>query len=146
VAAATATVHPDIAALALIPDTPVGTEQARALLPKTVPHVDAAANAGRSALLVRALTADPELLLEATADWLHQSYRSPVMPASAALLQRLRQADVAAVISGAGPTVLVLGTGDQLAATRRIEAAGFRLLPLKIGAGAQIVDAGISRG
>ena len=145
VAATTAVVHPDISALALIPDTPVGTEQARALLPKAVPHVDAVANAGRAALLTRALTADPGLLFEATADWLHQSYRSSVMPASADLLQRLRVTGVAAVISGAGPTVLVLGTDDQLAKAGRIAATGFRALPLRIAAGARILDSGISR-
>ena len=42
----------------------------------TVPHADAAANAGRAALLVAALAGQPELLLAATEDRLHQDYRS----------------------------------------------------------------------
>ncbi|HEY9291782.1 MAG TPA: homoserine kinase [Microlunatus sp.] len=142
VAATTTTVHPEIRALALIPDTPVGTEQARSLLPTTVPHTGAAANAGRAALLVQALTADPRLLFEATADWLHQSYRSSVMPASAQLLRRLRQAELPAVISGAGPTVLVLGTDDQLAAAQQTSTQGFRSMTLNVAAGARIVDSG----
>ena len=44
--------------------------------PNRVPHVDAAANAARAALLVRGhRRSDPDLLWEATRDWLHQEYR-----------------------------------------------------------------------
>ncbi|MCW3844100.1 homoserine kinase [Micromonospora yasonensis] len=84
------------------------TAVARAALPATVPHADAALTAGRAALLVHALTADPALLLPATVDRLHQNYRAPGMPATAALVSALREAGVAAVVSGAGPTVLAL--------------------------------------
>jgi homoserine kinase len=84
------------------------TAQARAALPATVPHGDAAFAAGRAALLVHALTRDPALLLPATEDRLHQDYRAPGMPATAALVAALRGAGVAAVVSGAGPTVLAL--------------------------------------
>ena len=44
----------------------------------------------------------------ATEDRLHQDYRGPSMPASAELVCRLRATGVAAVISGAGPSVLAL--------------------------------------
>jgi homoserine kinase len=88
------------------------TETARKLLPDAVPHADAAANAGRAALLVHALTDDPTALLPATRDWLHQQYRVPAMPESAALVETLRTAGVPAVISGAGPTVLAFDTSD----------------------------------
>ncbi|MEU1810153.1 homoserine kinase [Micromonospora aurantiaca (nom. illeg.)] len=84
------------------------TSVARAALPASVPHADAASNAGRAALLVHALTADPALLLPATVDRLHQDQRAPGMPATAALVAALRAAGVAAVVSGAGPTVLAL--------------------------------------
>ncbi|PZG01238.1 homoserine kinase [Micromonospora deserti] len=84
------------------------TATARAALPATVPHADAAFTAGRAALLVHALTTDPALLLPATVDRLHQDYRAPGMPGTAALVSALRAADVAAVVSGAGPTVLAL--------------------------------------
>ena len=90
---------------------PVRTEVARRLLPDLVPHRDAAANAGRSALLVAALTqlpAEPGTLLAATRDWLHQDYRAGAMPETAALLGRLRAAGIPAVVSGAGPSVLAL--------------------------------------
>lgn len=84
------------------------TATARAALPATVPHPDAAHAAGRAALLVHALTAAPDLLPDATEDRLHQRYRAPGMPATAALVDKLRAAGVAAVVSGAGPTVLAL--------------------------------------
>lgn len=84
------------------------TAEARAALPGMVPHADAARSAGRAALLVHAITEDPSLLLPATEDWLHQHYRALGMPATFALVSALREAGVAAVVSGAGPSVLAL--------------------------------------
>lgn len=104
---------PAIMPIALVPAGQLATEQARALLPASVPHRDAAHTAARAALLLHALTQRPDLLLSATDDRLHQPYRAPAMPASHALLTRLRAAGVPAVISGAGPTVLTLGRADQ---------------------------------
>ena len=59
VQAVSARLHPEIGAAVLIPDGSVETARARGLLPEQVPHVDAAANAGRAALLVHALADDP---------------------------------------------------------------------------------------
>ncbi|HEY8473980.1 MAG TPA: homoserine kinase [Natronosporangium sp.] len=84
------------------------TTVARAVLPPTIPHADAAHAAGRAALLVHAITRDPSHLLDATEDRLHQHYRGANSPATAALVARLRAAGVAAVVSGAGPSVLAL--------------------------------------
>jgi homoserine kinase len=103
---------PAVRPLLLVPEERGLTAHARAALPPTVAHRDAAFTAGRAALLVHALTADPSLLYPATEDRLHQDYRSPGMPATAALVARLRDARVAAVVSGAGPSVLALVTGD----------------------------------
>lgn len=91
-----------------IPESRGLTAQARAALPGSVPHGDAAYTAGRAALLVHALTAEPDLLYEATEDRLHQRYRAGGAPATADLVARLRAAGVAAVVSGAGPSVLAL--------------------------------------
>ncbi|GGK99371.1 homoserine kinase [Mangrovihabitans endophyticus] len=82
------------------------TATARAALPSDVPHGDAAFNAGRAALLVHALTRDPDLLMPATADRLHQGYRAEAMPGTASLVSALRSIGVPAVVSGAGPSVL----------------------------------------
>ncbi len=103
---------PRIAPVAFVPDSELSTRKARGLLPKTVPHADAAANAARAALLVEALTRRPDLLLVATEDRLHQDYRGPAMPASLDLIKRLRGEGVPATVSGAGPTVLALATDD----------------------------------
>jgi homoserine kinase len=84
------------------------TATARAALPSAVPHADAAFNAGRAALLTHALTGDPSLLFAATEDRLHQGYRAEGMPGTASLIAALRSVGVAAVVSGAGPTVLAL--------------------------------------
>ncbi len=102
----------------------VRTDVVRAVLPDKVPHRDAAANAGRSALLVAVLTGQsrPALagaapdgvaaLLDATRDRLHQDYRAVAMPQTHALVERLRAAGIPAVVSGAGPSVLaLLGAG-----------------------------------
>ncbi|TCB89278.1 homoserine kinase [Micromonospora zingiberis] len=99
-----ATVRPTV----LVPAERGLTASARAALPAEVPHADAALNTGRAALLVHALTAQPALLLPATVDRLHQDYRAASMPSTAKLVGALREAGVAAVVSGAGPTVLAL--------------------------------------
>lgn len=99
---------PGVRAVVFVPSTELSTDTARGLLPATVPHADAAHAAGRAALLVEALTRRPDLLLPATEDRLHQGYRAPAMPATAGLVDALRAAGVAAVVSGAGPSVLAL--------------------------------------
>jgi homoserine kinase len=106
------TVHPDIRVVVFAAEESSSTHHTRGLLPATVPHADASANAAAAALLVHALTEDPSYLLPATRDRLHQHYRAAAMPASAALMAQLREAGAAAVISGAGPSVIALVTGD----------------------------------
>jgi homoserine kinase len=91
-----------------VPSVPLATESARLVLPADIPHAHAAANSARAALLVAGLTGRPELLVDATEDFLHQPYRAAAMPATAALIDRLRDAGVAAMVSGAGPAVLAL--------------------------------------
>jgi homoserine kinase len=129
-----------IGAALFIPETSVATESARSLLPDAVPHVDAAANSGRAALLVHALASEPDLLYDATCDWLHQGYREPSMPRSYELMKSLRGQGLAAMISGAGPSVLVLGRQADLARLQDQQAAGFSLRLSGIGSAAEIVE------
>ena len=124
-------VHPDLAPVAFVPGTRSSTKQVRGLLPATVPYADAVLNASRSALLPHALAHDPSLLHTATEDRLHQHYRAPAMPPTAALVAALRLDGVAAVVSGAGPTVLALVTRSQrelVLAPRQ----GWTVLPLDV--------------
>ena len=128
-----------ITPVAIIAPAPVATDVARGLLPARVPHADAARNAGRAALLVAALTARPDTLLDATEDLLHQDYRAPAMPATKDLVSRLRAAGVPAVVSGAGPSVLAfltsndgLGTLDRLDSTVRETGIEWDIRPLDV--------------
>lgn len=116
-------VHRGVSPLVLVPDFTMSTELARSLQPKQVPHEDAVFNVSRSALLVAALTQSPELLFEATEDRLHQNYRGEAMPATRDLITSLRAAGHAAVVSGAGPSVLVLAgdPGERIAAASLAE-------------------------
>lgn len=111
-------VHRGVSPMVLVPEFTMSTELARSLQPESVPHEDAVFNVSRSALLVAALTQSPELLLEATEDRLHQDYRASAMPETSSVLSALREAGFAAVVSGAGPSILVLCSdpGERLRA------------------------------
>jgi homoserine kinase len=132
-------VDASIGAALFIPEASVATDAARDLLPETVPHVDAAANSGRAALLVHALASEPDLLYDATCDWLHQRYREAAMPRSYELMKSLRGQGLAAMISGAGPSVLVLGRQADLNALQDQQATGFSLRFSGIGSAAAIL-------
>ncbi|MBD0293410.1 MAG: homoserine kinase [Jiangellaceae bacterium] len=127
-------IHPDLRPIMCVPDQAVPTEAARGLLPQTVPHPDAVHTAARTALLVEALRERPDLLLEATDDRLHQPYRAAAMPETAATLGRLRAAGYPAVLSGAGPAVLVLASpADQPGSIRQaMGSAAWQVLELAV--------------
>lgn len=122
--------HPELVAVVALPGVELSTARARAMLPRLVPHADAAFTAGRAALLVEAATRRPDLLLPATQERLHQGYRAPAMPATAALVEELRSVGLAAVVSGAGPSVLVLGSRseDVEPRVRRVAGPDWRVL------------------
>jgi homoserine kinase len=137
-------------AVACVPAVPLATEAARQALPQTVPHADAAANAARSALLIAALTGAPHLLLDATEDFLHQPYRAAIMPETASLLGALRRAGAAAVVSGAGPTVLVLSFDRQWPSAEAVDSIAretgiaWHVIPLHIDQqGAHVQQGGL---
>jgi homoserine kinase len=111
-------VHRGVAPLVFVPEFTMSTSVARSLQPLQVPREDAVFNVSRSALLIAALTQSPELLLAATEDKLHQNYRAQAMPDTDRLVRALRADGFAAVVSGAGPSVLVLADGPG----RRLEA------------------------
>ena len=101
-------VHRGVSPLVCVPDHSVSTALARSLQPASVPYADAVFNLSRSALLIAALVQSPELLFQATEDKLHQDYRASAMPDTNALVHTLRDHGLAAVVSGAGPSILVL--------------------------------------
>lgn len=127
-------VHPDIWPVVFVPAGELATARARGLLPATVPHADAAANAARAGLLVEALTRRPDLLLVATEDRLHQEQRRPAMPDSLTLMHDLRAAGVPATVSGAGPSVLALASPTTAAAAAGQAGPGWRVERLDVDA------------
>jgi homoserine kinase len=118
-------VHRGVSVLVLVPDETMSTKVARSLQPEHVPHADAIFNLSRSALMVAAMIQSPELLFDATEDRLHQTYRAAAMPKTKALIDALREEGLAAVVSGAGPSVLVL-CDDPGARLRAAEIAAAR--------------------
>jgi homoserine kinase len=112
-------VHRGVSPLELVPNHKMSTALARSLQPESVPHDDAVFNVSRSALLIAALTQSPELLLAATEDRLHQDYRAAAMPETDSIVKLMREHGHAAVVSGAGPSVLVLASDPA----QRLEAA-----------------------
>lgn len=112
-------VHRGVSPLELVPNHKMSTALARSLQPESVPHDDAVFNVSRSALLIAALTQSPELLLAATEDRLHQDYRAAAMPETDQIVKLMRENSHAAVVSGAGPSVLVLASDPA----QRLEAA-----------------------
>ena len=120
--------HADVRALVLVPAAQLSTAKARSVLPTQIRHGDAALNSARAALLVQALTDHPEHLLDATREWLHQEARRDSFAASMDLVDVLRAAGHAAVISGAGPSVLVLTRGDASVAVAALVSEGWAVL------------------
>jgi homoserine kinase len=94
--------------VALVPADRVETRAARASLPATVSHADAAYSVARAALLGAALAAgSAELFAASTDDRLHEPYRAANAPLLAAVRERLPAGALGATLSGSGPTVIV---------------------------------------
>ena len=116
-------VDPGVTAAVFVPDYELSTEKAREALPGEVAYRDAVFNVSRVALMAaamnpRALASGEEpnaLLYAATQDRLHQPYRKGLMQPSWDLIQAFRSRGFAAMVSGAGPCVLVLHHGDAVA-------------------------------
>jgi homoserine kinase len=94
--------------IAVIPESRVRTDAARASLPGAVSHEDAAYTAGHALLLGAALaTGSKELFAASAADRLHEPYRSATAPHFDALRADPPPGTVAVTLSGSGPTVIV---------------------------------------
>jgi homoserine kinase len=112
-------------ALAVVPERPVRTKAARAVLPEEVPMQDAVFNVAHAAMLTLGLAkGDWDLLGRGLHDRLHQRQRASLFPRSALLVERARELGaLGASISGAGPTVLVWCFYEQTGAVAEALAA-----------------------
>jgi homoserine kinase len=119
---------PGIAFAYAAPGVPLSTARARAALPATVPHAEAARALGHVAALIRGLeTADVALLTLGLSDRLHVPYRLPLIPGGA----EVREAGLAAgawgvTVSGAGSGLLAVTAPEKAASVADAMAAAFR--------------------
>lgn len=123
-----------LAAVALVSDAVLPTTEARRVLPATVTHADAAYTAGRAGLLATGIALGRADLVRAGAsDRIHEPFRESLVPDITSVRTALLASGAdAAVLSGAGPTVvgLVTGPNDASALTRaRHLCAGLPALP-----------------
>jgi homoserine kinase len=95
--------------IAVVPrDATVDTQAARAALPQSVPHRDAAFSVARAALLGAAVASgSAELFAAAADDRLHEPYRASQAPALVSVREQLPVGALGATLSGSGPTVIV---------------------------------------
>ena len=124
--AAPVPVPDELQCVAYIPDTPMPTREARAVLGPEVTRADAIFNAGRAALLVASLALGrPEYLGLATQDRLHQPQRQGVFRQMKVIFDCAMKAGARGVfLSGAGSTIIAFTTrGENRAFTIGYEMA-----------------------
>src|SRR5438552_7723250 len=107
--------HPSLALVFAVPEFTVETTRARAALPATLPHADAARAAAKSAALVHGLAhADLRLLAAGLDDVLHVPFRRALVPGYDEVTSAARQAGApGATLSGSGPTVVAVVAADR---------------------------------
>ena len=106
-----------------IPDYELSTQISRSVLPQNVPMADAVTNSNNTAMFIHALhTKDVELMKLAMNDKLHQPYRMRLVPGLEEIQQKLKSLDnvIGTVLSGAGPSILVVSHGNNLAEIKEI--------------------------
>lgn len=108
-----------------VPAQRQATHAARGLLSQHVALADAATTGARAALVLAALCGCGALEAETMRDVLHEPARFAAMPHTATLVGALREAGLAACLSGAGPTALAVPhAGDRAAVDRVTRLAG----------------------
>lgn len=117
--------HPSLALVVAVPDTPLSTVEARAALPREVPREVAVRTAARLAFLVEGLrTADPDAFRAAAGDEIHEAPRRALSPLTTDLVGAARRAGALhAAWSGAGPSALAITTEARIDDVRDTMAA-----------------------
>ncbi|PNH76509.1 hypothetical protein VD0001_g1079 [Verticillium dahliae] len=117
----------EIKAIAIIPNFQVPTHLAREVLPPHYTRPDVTFNMQRIALLPVALGTsppDPELIHLAMQDKIHQPYRQTLIPGLSEVVESMSPSNqpgfLGVCLSGAGPTILALATGNFEAIANRI--------------------------
>lgn len=121
-------VHASIALVLVTPEYQVETARARAVLPSSIARADAIQQAGHLALLVLGLErGDPALLRSSLEDRIAEPARLSLYPGfEQARADALAAGAHGVCVSGAGPTVLALATGDSGQRVGAAMAAAYR--------------------
>jgi homoserine kinase len=135
--------HPALRPVAIVPTVRLETAAARRALPDVVPLVDAVFNVAHAALLVEALTSDPELLRVCLRDRLHQDLRLALVPDVADVFSELRRRNIPVCLSGAGPSLLAFALDGAPEITHDLldVPSDWKIWPLEIRAeGFEVLD------
>lgn len=109
--------HAEVVPILVVPAFEISTAKARAVLPASYSRTDAVYTLGHLGLLLQALaTGNGDWLRTAMGDRIHEPYRKALIPGYDEVTQAARAAGAYGVtISGAGPTLLALGSADHAA-------------------------------
>lgn len=100
-----------------VPDYELATNISRSVIPDEIPIKDAIFNLKRSAMFIHALdTKDSKLMKEALKDRIHQPYRTKLVPGLIDVINNLKHQEnvLGTVLSGAGPSIIVISEGNNL--------------------------------
>jgi homoserine kinase len=92
----------------VVPDIPLPTEKARAVLPAQYSRSDVVVNLQRTALLTAAFFSGKNLSPEMFRDRLHQPFRAPIIPGIAQCLEYRHKGLAGIFLSGAGSAVMAI--------------------------------------
>ena len=100
--------------LAMIPDYPIVTNEARKILPQSLPYQEAVSQVGHALCFIQALQVGNEMILaRACQDFLHEPYRKKLIPDYDPIHSICQELDLAMWISGSGSTMLALSMDLQ---------------------------------
>ena len=106
-----------------VPEYELATDISRSVLPKEVPIQDAVFNAKRLAMFIQAIhTKDSALMKLALKDKLHLPYRMKLVPGLEKIIENLKHEEnvLGCVLSGAGPSILIISERNNLDKIRSI--------------------------
>jgi homoserine kinase len=113
-----------LGAVVVTPRIVLPTAAARALLPAMYERRDVVYNLQRAALLAASLASgNLSVLRTATGDRIHQPYRAPLVPGFDEMLAFERPGLLALALSGAGPSVIALVSGESEAIGEAMQSA-----------------------
>ena len=99
----------------LIPDYELDTAIARSVLPEKISIKDASFNVKKCAMLIDSVyRKDSEMMKKSLKDKIHQPYRADLIKGFTEISELIENKDdiLGCVISGAGPTILIISEND----------------------------------